>query len=637
MFFNHFKICVQGTESFKTVFFMFFQGDTLKSKVKKICDGYRASTFPYSNDVVERFQVMKNLKTGIADMEMVLNQTKDHRRRALIHSATSYSEWFVKLKKFKAVFYTMNLFNNDVSQKCFVGECWVPSSDLQRLRNALGESSKVSNSMIPSITNVIDTKETPPTFHRTNKFTKGFQNLIDSYGVASYREVNPAFYTVITFPFLFSVMFGDIGHGLILAIVGSWMVLSETKLLKIKDEIFKIFFTGRYIILLMGLFSIYSGFIYNDIFAKSLNLFGSSWSINYNISTVMNNTKLQLNPSTNDLMVDRTYPMGVDPVWQVAENKILFLNSFKMKMSIIFGVAHMLFGLTISVINYNQFKKRSSIILEYVPRVIFLVLLFGYMVFMMFFKWIRYDPKSDQPFSPGCAPSVLVYFINMMLFKSDKALKGCEANMFPGQRFVQTSFVFIAVLCIPWMLAGKPLYIKLTRKRRRQAYDEFINLSLQSLGDNEEEEPMSEIWMHQAIHTIEYVLGTISHTASYLRLWALSLAHARKKIIFKRLEFFSHSLIFSELSEVLWTKLMPIAFIPVPFVGPFLTFYIFFFWSSLTLGILVVIEGLSAFLHTLRLHWVEFMDKFYDGNGVPFEPFSFKTILNGENKQRRRN
>ncbi|XP_011641985.1 V-type proton ATPase 116 kDa subunit a isoform X2 [Pogonomyrmex barbatus] len=615
-----------GDQVYKSVFIIFFQGDQLKTRVKKICEGFRATLYPCPEAPADRREMAMGVMTRIEDLNTVLGQTQDHRHRVLVAAAKNIKNWFIKVRKIKAIYHTLNLFNLDVTQKCLIAECWVPVLDIETIQLALRRGTERSGSSVPPILNRMETFEDPPTYNRTNKFTKGFQILIDAYGVASYREMNPAPYTIITFPFLFAIMFGDTGHGLIMFLFGAWMVLKEKPLAakKSDNEIWNIFFGGRYIIFLMGLFSMYTGLIYNDIFSKSLNIFGSNWMVNYNRSTVRHNKALQLNPNSTDY-VDYPYPFGMDPVWQLAENKIIFQNSFKMKISIIFGVLHMLFGVVVGLWNHMYFKKRVNITCEFVPQVIFLMALFFYMVILMFVKWIKYGPKNDVVDGPGCAPSVLITFINMVLFKPAAKLGDCDPYMYGGQSGLQKFLVIVAVLCVPWMLLGKPILMMRNRKKQHYQLNNHgaengdVEASMGALqqsggvtqgggGHKEEEEDMMEVFIHQGIHTIEYVLGSVSHTASYLRLWALSLAHA-------------------QLSEVLWTMVMRNGLAREGWDGGIVLYVIFAFWAVLTVGILVLMEGLSAFLHTLRLHWVEFQSKFYAGLGYSFQPFSFEIIL----------
>jgi len=256
-------------------------------------------------------------------------------------------------------------------------------------------------------------------------------------------------------------------------------------------------------------------------------------------------------------------------------------------------------GLFLSLANGVHFKHRIDIFCEFIPQVMFMLSLFGYMCFLIVYKW-SVDWTGIQP------PFLLNVMIQMFLSPIRIAP---ENKVFEGQFFVQTILLVLAIIAVPWMLFLKPFLLKRQHERSLLRHGTSV---VEEHEEEEEEFDFSEIFVHQCIHTIEYVLGAISNTASYLRLWALSLAH-------------------SELSIVFWERvlLQTYAFGSGALQG-IMVFVGFAVWAGVTFGVLLVMESLSAFLHALRLHWVEFQNKFYKGDGIPFSPFSYEKILSGK-------
>jgi V-type H+-transporting ATPase subunit a len=258
----------------------------------------------------------------------------------------------------------MNKFNPDMSRASLVAEGWVCDHMVSHVRETLQKNSSYASDSPGPVLTVIHPPPphagTIPTHIETNEFTSPFQSIVDSYGKPNYREFNPGLFTIITFPFLFAIMFGDVGHGFLMVLGAAYLIYNEEKMKKQKkmSEMIRIVFGGRWVVLLMGLFSIYVGFIYNEVFSLPLPMWGQTqWT--------------QITSHAGSARQLGVYPFGLDPSWASTTVALSYFNSLKMKMAIVFGVVHMVAGICVSLANYIYFRKKIDIYFTFIPQMIF--------------------------------------------------------------------------------------------------------------------------------------------------------------------------------------------------------------------------------------------------------------------------
>lgn len=147
-------------------------------------------------------------------------------------------------------------------------------------------------------------------------------------------------------------MFGDIAHGGVLLALGIYLVLFDDS---VRRSSLKFFSPLRYMIIMMGFFAFYCGWIYNDFMAMNINVFGSCFDPPSRLSEEEEKgaEPMPIYPRSKSCI----YPFGIDPVWGRAENELVYVNGLKMKLSVIIAVIHMTVGVCLKAANSIFFKK----------------------------------------------------------------------------------------------------------------------------------------------------------------------------------------------------------------------------------------------------------------------------------------
>ncbi|RLI29090.1 MAG: hypothetical protein DRO46_03130 [Candidatus Hecatellales archaeon] len=324
----------------------------------------------------------------------------------------------------------------------------------------------------------------PPTLLVNPKVAWCFEKLVSAFGIPNYHEIDPTVIMLITFPIIFGFMFGDMGHGLVL-LVGGFLIKPLFDRFKIRGEMWDPLYQGRNLIILSGLTSTVIGFLYGEFFGPT------------NLAYAMHHGT----PTWYTDLTGFTEPPWFSPL----ENPVKLL-----KISIVIGIAQILFGIVLDIVNKASTRSWRKILvpaswLWFYVSLSYLILAYGLRIGEVLFQ-----PNTLATF-------FIAPFIGLFVLHKLAGLSGMET-------FAEG---------------------------------------------------------------VEKAIASISNTASYGRILALGMAHA----------------IFSDLA----------------LMGSGALFWPIFI--IITLFLVIGLEGILTFAHTLRLHWVEWFSKFYRGDGLPFEGF----------------
>lgn len=380
------------------------------------------------------------------------------------------------------------------SKNVFILTGYIPQKDIEKL-----ESDLVKNYQIAIEYENPSDNENVPILLRNNWFAKPLEGVLEGFSLPGKGEVDPTMAMALFYYMLFGIMLSDAGYGLILTLACGFALLKFRKTMEptLKNSITMFFYCG--------ISTVFWGLMFGSFFGDIIDVVASVYF------------------GVTDLPV-------LKPLWFMPMDKPMAMLTFSMAL----GLVHLMFGLTMKVIQLVRIKDYISII---------------------------YDALSWFCLVISCT----VLLLSMDMIASSFNL---DITIPP---LVVKAFTFIALISVVIIVATNG-------RESRNPFKRFL----------------------KGLYALYGITGYLSDVLSYSRLLALGLATGVICNVVNKMASMAGG------TGIVGT----VIFVVILLVGHALN---------------IAINVLGAYVHTIRLSYVEFFGKFYEGGGRSFKPFNMNT------------
>jgi V/A-type H+-transporting ATPase subunit I len=374
---------------------------------------------------------------------------------------------------------------------------WVPEDDLEILTQRLKQASKeILIETLPTMRH--GHNQNVPVALLNNRFLKPFQMLVNTYARPRYGELDPTILMAVTFPLLYGAMFGDLGQGLVLLILG--LLMNSGKFMKSMSSL-------GLLIAYCGASAAVFGVLYGSVFGFEGEHF------------------------------EHTFGFAFHPIWLSPIEKSNILQVLILAIDV--GIVLLIIGFLLAIFNHIRSRDRAHLIFGHN----------GIVGFGLYLSFLGLLGGLELPIIPRLAAAISELPI---------------------------PFSILGAICGVGIMFSE-VFRNLVEGHRPLIEGGIATYAIQA--------PME---------LFETLISFLSNTLSYVRVGAFAVAHGGLSLA-----------IFNLAGED-------------PNLG---------FWITIIIGNIFIIgfEGLIVGIQTMRLHYYEFLGKFFHGGGMRFEPLSLSS------------